>query len=111
MPEFDELSFVTYFPYGADGLRAAEGETALAVRTGCRKIAMGLLLYMLAVPHLSSAEIALISILEIIFGVVSTWMFVGERPSDAALAGGAVVIGALVANHLVGMRQAPPVAV
>ena len=47
MPEFDELSFVTYFPYGADGLRAAEGETALAVRTGCRKIAMGLLLYIL----------------------------------------------------------------
>jgi drug/metabolite transporter (DMT)-like permease len=78
---------------------------------GVIQLGMGLLLYMLAVPHLSSAEIALISILEIIFGVVSTWIFVGERPSDAALAGGAVVIGALVVNHLVGMRQAPPVAV
>jgi drug/metabolite transporter (DMT)-like permease len=75
------------------------------------QLGAGLLLYMLAVPHLSSAEIALITILEIIFGVASTWLFVGERPGDAALIGGAIVIGALVVNHIVGMRQAPPVAI
>lgn len=76
---------------------------------GVVQLGMGLLLYMLAVPHLSSVEIALITILEIIFGVASTWLFVGERPSDAALIGGGIVIGALVVNHIVGMRQAPPV--
>jgi len=43
--------------------------------------------------------------------VVSTWMFVGERPSHAALVGGGIVIGALVVNHIVGMRQAPQVPV
>jgi hypothetical protein len=43
--------------------------------------------------------------------VASTWLFVGERPSDAALIGGGIVVGALVVNHIVGMRQAPPVPV
>lgn len=86
-------------------------DLGLLATMGVVQLGMGLLLYMLAVPHLSSAEIALITILEIIFGVASTWMFVGERPGNAALIGGVVVIGALVVNHLVGMRQAPPVAV
>src|SRR5690606_4026564 len=86
-------------------------DLGLLATMGVVQLGMGLLLYMLAVPHLSSAEIALITIPELIFGVASTWMFVGERPSNAALIGGVVVIGALVVNHLVGMRQAPPVAV
>ena len=92
-------------------ISVSAGDLGLLATMGVVQLGTGLLLYMLAVPHLSSAEIALITILEIIFGVVSTWLFVGEQPSHAALVGGSIVIGALVANHLVGMRQAPPVAV
>jgi drug/metabolite transporter (DMT)-like permease len=92
-------------------LEVSARDLGLLGTMGVVQLGMGLLLYMLAVPHLSSAEIALITILEIIFGVASTWLFVGERPSDAALVGGGIVIGALVVNHIVGMRQAPPVAV
>ena len=86
-------------------------DLGLLATMGVVQLGLGLLLYMLAVPHLSSAEIALISILEIIFGVVSTWLFIGERPGDAALAGGGIIIFALAINHLIGLRQAPPVAV
>lgn len=86
-------------------------DLGLIATMGVVQLGMGLMLYMLAVPHLSSAEIALISILEIILGVASTWLFVGEQPSHAALVGGGIVVGALVVNHIVGMRQAPPVAV
>lgn len=92
-------------------LSVGTGDLGLLATMGVVQLGTGLLLYMLAVPHLASAEIALISILEIIFGVASTWLFVGERPGDAALVGGGIVIAALGVNHLVGMRQAPPVAV
>jgi len=86
-------------------------DLGLLATMGVVQLGTGLLLYMLAVPHLSSAEIALITILEIIFGVVSTWLFIGERPGDAALIGGGIVVAALMINHFVGMRQAPPVPV
>jgi drug/metabolite transporter (DMT)-like permease len=37
-------------------------------------------------------------------GPVWVWLGLGERPSDAAIAGGAIVIGALLVNGLWGMR-------
>jgi drug/metabolite transporter (DMT)-like permease len=58
-----------------------------------------------ASPHLSAAEIGLLAVLETIFGTLSVWLVVGERPSAVALVGGAVVIGALVANELLALRQ------
>ncbi|HVY04961.1 MAG TPA: DMT family transporter [Burkholderiales bacterium] len=104
------FSMATTLPFALP-LAVSPADLGLLATMGAVQLGVGLLLYMLAVPHLSSAEVALISILEIIFGVVSTWMFVGERPGDAALLGGGIVIGALVINHLVGMRQVPPVAI
>lgn len=85
-------------------LALSTGDLALLSTMGVFQLGLGLLLLLLAVPYLSSAEIALLSILEIIFGVLSTWMVVGERPGDAALAGGSVVIGALVINQIAGLR-------
>ena len=57
-------------------------------------------------PHLSAAEVTLLSVLEIIFGVGSTWILIGERPGDAALAGGGIVIGALVLDQMARLRRA-----
>ncbi|MGH8677175.1 MAG: permease, partial [Burkholderiales bacterium] len=64
----------------------------------------------IASRHLASAEIGLISILEVVFGTLSTWALVGERPSDAALIGGVMVIGALAANQAIGLRTPRPLA-
>jgi drug/metabolite transporter (DMT)-like permease len=47
----------------------------------------------------------LLSILEIVFGTLSVWVLIGERPSQAALIGGGVVIAALAANQIAGLRQ------
>jgi drug/metabolite transporter (DMT)-like permease len=82
-------------------------DLGLLAGMGVFQLGLGLLLLLLAVPYLSSAEIALLSILEIIFGVLSTWLLVGERPGDAALTGGCIVIGALVINQIAGLRQRP----
>ena len=50
---------------------------------------------------LASAEIALLSILEIIFGTLSVWIFIGERPSHASLIGGGVVYATKINNAAV----------
>jgi len=50
-------------------------------------------------------EIALLALLEVIFGIVLAWIGADEIPSQTVLAGGALVIGALVVNEVVGWRQ------
>jgi threonine/homoserine efflux transporter RhtA len=61
---------------------------------GIVQLGAGLLLMMVAVRYLASAEIGLLSILEIIFGTLSVWVLIGERPSQAALIGGGIVVAA-----------------
>ena len=85
-------------------LSVSAGDLALISIMGVVQLGVGLLLMMAAVRFLSSAEIGLLSILEIVFGTLSVWVLIGERPSQAALIGGAIVIGALGANHIAGLR-------
>jgi drug/metabolite transporter (DMT)-like permease len=62
----------------------------------------------LLVVHLSrvlpAPELALLGLLEVIFGVLWAWVGAGEAPGATALTGGALVIGALVANELAALR-------
>jgi drug/metabolite transporter (DMT)-like permease len=44
-------------------------------------------------------------LLEIIFGILLAWLGADEVPTQAVLTGGALVIGALVVNEVVGWRQ------
>ena len=87
-------------------LSVSSGDFGLLVTMGVVQLGLGLMLFMLAVPHFSAAEVTLLSVLEIIFGVGSTWILIGERPGDAALAGGGIVIGALVLDQMAGLRKA-----
>jgi len=87
-------------------LSVSAGDFGLLVTMGVVQLGLGLMLFMLAVPHLSAAEVTLLSVLEIIFGVGSTWILIGERPGDAALAGGGIVIGALVLDQMARLRRA-----
>jgi drug/metabolite transporter (DMT)-like permease len=53
---------------------------------------------------LKAPEIALLASLEVIFGILLAWVGANEVPGRTVLAGGALVIGALVANELIGWR-------
>jgi drug/metabolite transporter (DMT)-like permease len=53
---------------------------------------------------LAAPEISLLGLLEVIFGVLLAWVGAGEVPGADALAGGALVIAALVANEWLAMR-------
>jgi drug/metabolite transporter (DMT)-like permease len=52
----------------------------------------------------------LLALLEVVFGIVLTWLFGGETPGWATLAGGMTVLAALVYNE-VGRAQPPALAV
>jgi drug/metabolite transporter (DMT)-like permease len=56
---------------------------------------------------LPAPEIALLGLLEVVFGVVWAWLWAGEAPGASVLGGGLLVLGALAANELLGARRAP----
>ncbi len=73
----------------------------------------GLGLFQLAIPCvlvvvcarvLKAPEVALLGLLEVIFGILLAWVGAGEVPGHDVLVGGSLVIGALVANELVAWR-------
>ncbi|WP_082368405.1 DMT family transporter [Piscinibacter sakaiensis] len=53
---------------------------------------------------LPAAEIALLALLEIVFGIAWAWLGAGERPEAAVLAGGGLVLLTLALNEAVGLR-------
>jgi diguanylate cyclase len=56
MPAFDELSSITYFPYGEWCAHFEDGVGAPRGADGCRKSAMGLLLYILITLLIAAAS-------------------------------------------------------
>jgi len=54
---------------------------------------------------LSGPEIALLALLEIVFGIAWAWLGAGEQPPPQVLVGGAIVLTTLALNELVGMRS------
>lgn len=76
---------------------------------GVFQLALPCLLVVRLTRVLPAPELALLGLLEVIFGVLWAWWLAGEAPGHETLVGGTLVIGALVANELVAMRQpAPP---
>lgn len=54
---------------------------------------------------LKAPEISLLALLEVIFGIALAWVGAGEAPGSEVLAGGSVVITALVLNELLGWHS------
>jgi drug/metabolite transporter (DMT)-like permease len=69
------------------------------VALGFVQLGLGCLLMVIAARHLKAAEVGLFAELEIIFGIVSTWLIVGEVPSRLAMIGGGIVLAALALNE------------
>ncbi len=86
--------------------QATPHDMGLLTLLGVVQLALPCLLVVRLSRVLSAPELSLLGLLEVIFGVLWAWWFAGEAPGSTALTGGALVIGALVANELAAMR--PP---
>jgi drug/metabolite transporter (DMT)-like permease len=86
-------------------LEATARDLVFLAIMGAFQLAFGCALMTIAVRHLPAAEIGLFALLETILGPIWVWIAYGERPMDLALAGAFVVVGALAANALLGLRR------
>ncbi|MBE0622792.1 MAG: DMT family transporter [Burkholderiales bacterium] len=81
-------------------LRANAHDLFLLAVLGCLQLGLPCMLMVRASRHLSAPEIALLALLEVVLGPLWAWLGAGEAPALATLAGGALIIAALLLNEL-----------
>jgi len=87
-------------------LQASLHDITLLAVLGVFQLGLPCMLMVVAVRHLSAPEVSLLALIEVVLGPLWTWWGASEVPAGATLAGGAVVLGALVFNEAVGLRTA-----
>lgn len=85
-------------------LQASRHDLGLLALLGVVQLAIPCLLLVRLSRELPAPEIALLGLLEVVFGVTWAWLGAGERPAASTLVGGALVLGALVANEALALR-------
>ncbi len=93
------ISAVLTLPFALPFKANAHDLVLLAV-LGSLQLGLPCMLMVRASPHLAAPEIALLALLEVVLGPLWAWLGAGEAPAAATLAGGALVIGALLLNEL-----------
>ncbi len=63
---------------------------------GAGQIGVGLILLTIGARLIPAAQVALISLLEVVLGPLWVWLAVGEQPAVATVIGGAIVVTAVV---------------
>jgi drug/metabolite transporter (DMT)-like permease len=86
-------------------LAASAHDLGLLALLGVVQLAIPCLMAVSAARVLSAPEIALLGLLEVVFGVLWAWLGAGEAPSVAVLGGGALVLAALAGNELLALRR------
>ncbi len=86
-------------------LSASHQDIAWLALLGLTQLAIPCVLSVVCASVLKAPEISLLALLEVIFGIAWAWLGAGENPGSAVLLGGSLVIGALVANEWIGLKQ------
>jgi drug/metabolite transporter (DMT)-like permease len=86
-------------------LQASSHDLGLLALLGAVQLAIPCLLVVRVSRYLPAPEIALLGLLEVVFGVASAWLWAGEQLSSNVLLGGGLVLAALVANEGLALRR------
>jgi drug/metabolite transporter (DMT)-like permease len=86
-------------------LQASGRDLGLLAVLGSVQLAVPCLLVVRVSRVLPAPEIALLALLEVVFGVAWAWLWAGEQPAGTVLEGGLLVLAALVANEAAALRQ------
>lgn len=79
-------------------LRASAHDVAWLAGLGLGQLAVPCVLAVVCARVLKPAEVSLLGLLEVLFGIALAWLGAGEVPAPAVWQGGALVLGALLAN-------------
>jgi drug/metabolite transporter (DMT)-like permease len=85
--------------------QASMFDLSLLFGLGLVQLAIPCVLVVVCARILKAPEVALLGLLEIIFGILLVWLGAGEVPTREVLLGGTLVIGALVTNELLGWKE------
>ena len=103
------LSTLFTLPAALPGTASASDVAWLAM-LGWLQLSVPCTLSVVCAQVLKAAEVSLLGLLEVIFGIALTWAFVNEVPSSEVLVGGGLVILALVLNEVMGWRERQTIA-
>jgi drug/metabolite transporter (DMT)-like permease len=84
-----------FLPFASPGEIAGDDVTWLAL-LGIGQIGLGFALLTVGARLIPAAQVGLITLLEVVLGPVWVWLALDEQPSTATLAGGVIVIIAIV---------------
>jgi drug/metabolite transporter (DMT)-like permease len=98
------ISTLTTLPI-AWPLRASGHDLGLLALLGVVQLAIPCSLVVWLTRVLPGPEIALLALLEVIFGVTWAWLGASEVPGSAALTGGTLVLAALLGNEGLALRE------
>jgi drug/metabolite transporter (DMT)-like permease len=97
------LSCLATLPFALP-LQAGAHDLAILALLGVLQLGVPCMMMVAASRHLAPHEIALLALLEVVFGPIWAWLGAGEVPAPATLQGGLVVLAALVLNELAPSR-------
>ncbi len=83
---------------------ATASDIAWLALLGLVQLAIPCALAVVCARSLKAPEVALLALLEVIFGIVWAWLWANETPGREVLLGGSVVIGALLTNEVLAWR-------
>jgi drug/metabolite transporter (DMT)-like permease len=83
-------------------------DASIALAMGVFQVGAGLVLYTLGSKTVPAAELALLSMAEVVLGPFWVWLFLGETAGLYTLVGGIILLAAIAGNALSGLRRRPP---
>lgn len=89
------------------GFTVPSNDILIAVALGVFQVGLGLTVYTLGSRVVPAAELALLSMTEVVLGPFWVWIFLGETASLYSLGGGLILMLAIAGNALSGLRRKP----
>ena len=84
----------------------------LCLAMGFLQIGLGFVFYIWGARRLTAAEAALLALTEVVFGPIWVWLVYAEVPSEHAMVGGLILLGAVTYQASTGLRKRrPPVGI
>ena len=97
------LAFLAMAPFstlaGVSG-----GDIALLAGLGAFQIAAGLILFTAGARLIPAAQAGLITLIEVVLGPLWVWLIYSERPDAATIAGGTVIVAAVLLHAYLELR-------
>ena len=88
-------------------LAVPANDIAIALSLGVFQVGVGLVCFTIGSRVVPAAELALLSMTEVVLGPLWVWLFLGETAGLYTLFGGAILMAAITGNAISGLRRKP----